>query len=112
MEPTVNAAKCKQCGHLSYPTHFYCPQCGGTQFEAEPVVGEGTLLTYTRSYALPLDFDDLYITLGIVQLDQGIRATGRMEIEEPKTGMRVRATVGVVRDVSGRKVRGLIFVAA
>jgi hypothetical protein len=112
MEPIVNAAKCKQCGALSYPTHFYCPQCNATEFEPVPIAGEGTLLTYTRSYALPLDYEDLYLTLGIVQLDQGIRATGRLKIENPETGMRVRATVGVVRDIGGKKINGLIFVPA
>lgn len=109
MEHKVNAAKCKKCGKLSYPTHFYCPQCSATEFEAVPVEGEGTLLTYTRAYALPLDYDDLYLTLGIVQMDQGIRATGQLNIENPEMGMRVKATVAPVRDVDGRDVYGLKF---
>lgn len=109
MESSVNAAKCKQCGHLSYPTHFYCPKCGATQFDPAPITGEGTLLTFTRSYALPLDYDQLYITVGIVQMDQGVRATGRLEIENPQTGMRVRASVGVVRNIGGKDVNGLKF---
>lgn len=111
MKTTVDAAKCKKCNHLSYPTHFYCPKCGATQFEPVPVEGEGTLLTFTRSYALPLDYERQYLTLGIVQMDQGIRATGQLEIAEPETGMRVRATIGTVRDVEGKSIQGLKFVA-
>ncbi len=107
----VNAAKCKKCGKLSYPTHFYCPACGGTEFEAVPVSGDGTLLTFTRAYALSLDYEQLYITLGIVELDQGIRATGRLDIDEPAVGMRVRSSVGPVRDIAGRDVYGLRFTA-
>ena len=112
MEHKVNAAKCKKCGKLSYPTHFYCPDCGGMEFDSVSIEGEGTLLTYTRAYALPLDYDDLYLGLCIVQLDQGIRATGQLQIEEPEIGMRVRAEVKPVRDVDGRDVYGLTFVTA
>jgi hypothetical protein len=112
MDPKVNAAKCHKCGKLSYPTHYYCAACGATEFDPVPIEGEGKLLTFTRAYALSLDYDDLFIGLGIVELDQGIRATGQICIDEPEIGMRVRATVGPVRDVNGRDVYGLIFKAA
>lgn len=112
MPKEVVAAKCKSCGKLVYPTHFYCPACNGTQFEPVPVEGEGKLLTWTRVYALPLDYEDLYITLGIVELDMGVRALGRLDIAEPASGMRVRTRVGPVRDIGGREVQGLIFGAA
>jgi uncharacterized OB-fold protein len=105
----VEAAKCRTCDKLTYPTHFYCPSCGGTSFEGVPIQGMGTLLTWTRVYALPLDFEDLYITLGIVELDMGIRATGRLEIDNPTMGARVRADVGKVRSMGGKDVAGLLF---
>ncbi len=108
----VVAAKCTGCGKLVYPTHFYCPSCNGTQFEPVPLAGGGRLLTWTRVYALPLDYEDLYITLGIVEMDMGVRATGRLEIAEPVSGMRVQARVGQVRDIGGKAVHGLIFDAA
>ncbi len=111
MAMDVEAAKCKKCGKLSYPTHFYCPSCGGTQFEPVPVEGEGKLLTWTRVYALPLDYAQLYVTLGIVELDMGVRATGRLEIAEPKTGARVRAHIGKVREINGKDITGLVFTA-
>lgn len=108
----VEAAKCRACGALSYPTHFYCPKCHGTGFDPVPVEGEGKLLTWTRVYALPLDYAELFITLGIVELDMGVRATGRLLIAEPKTGDRVRASVGTVREINGKEVPGLVFTAA
>ena len=111
MALNVEAAKCRKCGKLSYPTHFYCPACHGTQFEPVPVEGEGKLLTWTRVYALPLDYAQLYVTLGIVELDMGVRATGRLEIAEPKTGARVRAHVGKVREINGKDITGLVFTA-
>jgi len=111
MARDVEAARCRSCGKLSYPTHYSCPACHGTEFEPVPVAGEGRLLTWTRVYALPLDYADRYITLGIVELDMGIRATGRLEIAEPQSGARVRATIGKVREIDGRDVTGLVFTA-
>ncbi len=109
MAGTVDAARCRSCGRLSYPTHFYCPACHCRDFDPVPIEGEGTLLTWTRVYALPLDYAQLYLTLGIVELDMGVRAMGRLDIDEPVTGARVRATVGVVREIGGREVEGLVF---
>ncbi len=111
MAMTVEAAKCTNCGKVSYPMHFYCPACRGTKFEPVPVEGEGKLLTWTRVYALPLDYAQLYVTLGIVELDMGVRATGRLDIAEPKTGVRVRASIGKVREINGKDVTGLVFTA-
>ena len=111
MARTVEAAKCKACGKLSYPTHFYCPACGGRKFEPVTIEGEGTLLTWTRVYALPLDYADLFITLGIVEMDMGVRATGRLDIAEPQSGARVRASLGTVREIGGKEVTGLVFTA-
>ncbi len=111
MRKEVVAAKCTGCGKLVYPTHFYCPGCHGTAFEPVPLSGEGKLLTWTRVYALPLDYSDLYITLGIVEMDMGVRATGRLEIAEPRCGARVRATIGKVRETSGKDITGLVFTA-
>lgn len=112
MAGSVDAAKCTKCGKLSYPTHFYCQSCGGTKFEGVPIEGEGTLLTWTRVYALPLDYADLYITLGMIEMDMGVRATGRVDIDEPKIGARVRAGVGKVREIGGKDLTGLVFQSA
>jgi uncharacterized OB-fold protein len=111
MPRKVEAAKCKNCGKLSYPTHFYCPACHGRTFEPVPIEGEGTLVTWTRAYALPLDYADLFITLGMVEMDMGVRATGRLDIAEPKSGARVRASLGKVREIGGKEVMGLVFTA-
>jgi uncharacterized OB-fold protein len=108
-QKVVNAARCKACGKLVYPTHFYCPQCGGTKFEAVPVQGSGTLLTWTRVYNLSIDFATRYITLGIVELDMGVRALGQLDIAEPVTGMRVNSRVDKVRETQGKDIHGLVF---
>ena len=109
MAGTVDAARCRACARLTYPTHYYCPACGGREFEPVPIEGEGTLLTWTRVHALPLDYEQRYITLGIVELDMGIRATGRLEMDDPAIGARVRVSVGAVREIGNREVPGLVF---
>jgi hypothetical protein len=112
MARAVEAAKCKACGKLSYPTHFYCPACRGRKFEPVAIEGEGTLLTWTRVYALPLDYAELFITRGIVEMDMGVRATGQLDIAEPQNGTRVHASLGTVREIGGKEVTGLVFTAA
>ena len=97
---------------MSYPIHFTCPSCGAIAFEAVPVEGEGTLITWTRTYALPLDFSDLFITLGIIEMDMGVRVLGRLDIEEPKVGDRVRSALGTVRRTESGDFTGLIFTQA
>ena len=109
MSGSVNAALCRSCGNAHYPTHYYCPHCGERKFDPVPIEGDGTLLTWTRVYALSPDYTDRYITLGIVDLDMGIRATGRLDIAEPEIGSRVRATVGKVRETDATDIEGLIF---
>jgi uncharacterized OB-fold protein len=109
MAPTVDAARCRACSRLSYPTHYYCPFCAGREFDPVAIGGEGTLMTWTRVHALPLDYERRFLTLGIVELDMGIRATGQLEMDEPVVGARVRVSVDSVREIGGRDVRGLVF---
>ena len=109
MAHEIWAARCTACQSLSYPTHFYCPSCGATAFEPVAIAGEGTLVTWTRAYALSLDYEQRYLTFGIVKLDMGISALGQLAVAEPRTGMRVRADVGKVRETEGSDIHGLVF---
>jgi uncharacterized OB-fold protein len=111
MATKIYAAKCAGCGKLSYPTHYYCPDCKGRRFTEVAVEGDGTLVTWTRCYSLPIEYAVRYITLGIVKLDMGINALGQLAIDAPALGMRVRASVGKVREIDGNDVEGLIFMA-
>ena len=35
--------------------------------------------------------------------------TGQLNVDEPKTGMRLRASVGKVRETLGTEIKGLVF---
>ena len=70
---------------------------------------KGKLLTWTRLYALPTGYTDRYLLFGIIELENGLRASGRLIMEEPEIGMEVVAKVGVVREKIGEDVYGFLF---
>ena len=109
------AYKCKRCGHLHYPYRTVCQKCrenDHNEFDIVPVAKDGTLLTFTRNFTLPGDYETVSITLGIVQLADGLRMTGQLEIEKPQIGMKVKGRVGVVRQDDYNKYLGMIFTEA
>lgn len=112
MNEKVYGARCKDCGREMYPAHARCPECGSENLEPLEITGEGKVLTYTDLYALPLDYEQRYLRLAIVELDSGLRTTGHLLDDKPKIGKRVKTTIGVVRKSGDRKIHGLQFVPA
>jgi uncharacterized OB-fold protein len=49
------------------------------------------------------------LSLGIVELDDGIRVTGQLKMAEPKIGMKVKGEVEVVRKDDYNKYLGMVF---
>ena len=109
MDEKVYGARCKDCGKETYPAHARCPECGSEALELIEITGEGKVLTYTDLYALPLDYEQRYLRLAIVELDSGLRATGQLMDEKPKIGKRVKTRIGIVRQSGDRKIHGLQF---
>ena len=109
MELKILGYKCLKCGHVHYPGRTRCRKCGHDEFETVPLPGKGKLLTYTHLYTLPPDFDVPFISLGIVELENGTRMTGQLRIEKPKTGMKVKGKVEVVRKDDYNKYHGMVF---
>jgi hypothetical protein len=100
---------CKSCGAKAYPRHARCPVCAKTDFDQVPLEGKATLLTFTRVHMLSLAYMERYITLGIVEFDNGFRALGRLHVAEPKIGMKLTAETGAVRSEDLETVEGLWF---
>jgi uncharacterized OB-fold protein len=111
MTNQVLGMKCTSCGTVSYPKHAVCPNCRGESFEDVAISGEGKVLTYTDVYALAIEYETRYLRLAIVQLDDGMRVTGQLLASEPKLGMRVKTTIGPVRQRGETAIQGLQFVA-
>ena len=71
--------------------------------------GECTLLAWTRVYALPEGYGMQYLLFGIVQFPNGLRASGRLKVDQPETGMKVNATVEVMDNSKGKEFDGFVF---
>ncbi len=117
--PEVNAVKCPSCGKLFYPAPMICSGCGerrdpsGIKFPAWENIslsGECKLLAWTRVYALPEGFEMQYLLFGIVEFSNGLRASGRLNVDMPETGMKLNATVETMDNSKGKEYDGFIFV--
>ena len=115
----VFAYKCPECGTLYHPVPMICRKCSTrrdpsgvlfSSWEKVPMSGlKGKLLTWTRVFNLPKGYSDRYLLFGIVALENGLRASGRLLIDQPRSGMEVIARVGLVREKVDEDVYGFTF---
>ena len=94
------AYKCKKCGKLHHPRYVVCqnPDCDGREFEELELGGKCKLLTWTRVYNLPEGYMQPWLHFGVVEFENGVRATGQIGFDEGiESGMELLATVNVVR---------------
>jgi len=115
MTMDIYAYKCRECGHVHYPYRMVCANCGKNEhngFDPVPLTRKGKLLTFTHLRTLPADFMVASLALGIVELDNGIRITGQLDISEPKLGMDVCGEVRVVRSGTYTEQYGMVFIEA
>jgi uncharacterized OB-fold protein len=108
----IVAYQCKKCGKLHYPYHDRCLACKGREFEPVKPQGQAKLLTYTRIYNLPWGFDQRYLTIGVVEFENKVRAMGQINVDEAydlKTGMVMEPSWEPVRVQYGENVYGLML---
>lgn len=105
--------RCNKCGKLHHPARLVCDTCDGREFNEEILDGEGVLLTHTRVYNLPAGIDKPQLDFGMVAMRDGVSVSGQLDVDgEIETGMKLRATEGVVRVMNGAEHTGFIFVKA
>jgi len=112
MEMNIYAYKCKRCGYIQYPYRTICQKCGDNdhnEFDPVPLAKKGKLITYTHLYTLPADYEIVSLTLGIVELEDGNKITGQLNINEPVIGMKVTGKVQIVRQELYEKRLGMVF---
>ncbi len=112
MAREIYAYRCRRCGTLHYPFRMVCKSCRENdmfEFDPEPLPKRGKLLTFTHVHALPADFDVPRLGLGMVQLENGIRMTGQLAVEDPTMGMDVVGEVNVVRHAGYEDRYGMVF---
>ena len=111
----VYGYRCRSCDTLHYPFRMRCKGCGNLEFfefDAEPLPTTGILLTYTHVHNLPAEYAVERLGLGVVQLVNGIRVTGQVDVEQPQMGMAVAGAVEVVRHETYGDFWGFVFRAA
>jgi hypothetical protein len=108
----IVAYKCKKCGKLHYPYHDRCMECKSREFQEVEPAGDVKLLTFTRIYNLPWGFDQRYLIIGVGEFENGVRAMGRINVDESyplATGMTLEPSWAPVRITHGENVYGLVF---
>ena len=112
------AYKCRRCGTLHYPYHTRCKGCGQVEivkgnivYDTVPLPKNGKLLTFTHLYALPPDFEMERLSLGVVELENGLRVIGQLRLAEPRLGMPVFGKVEPVRKDEYTRHYGIVFYA-
>lgn len=91
MSETLEAHQCEN-GHLSYPGHTRCPDCGAAQTGTVDLTDRtATVVTWTTSTATPPGVRQPN-TLGIVEFDvdgEPVRALGQFTTDDIETGQAV-----------------------
>jgi uncharacterized OB-fold protein len=88
---------CGSCRKFTFPPKPICPHCWSDQMIWQPLTPLGTLYAWTRVHAAPRVFqDETPYTLGIIDLDAGVRIAARLidqDETDPACEDRVRIVV-------------------
>ena len=103
------AYKCENCGQKTCIKYSVCPNCRKRDISNFEIDGPGTVITYTKLYAVPKGIDEMPLILGIIKFNGGIQVTGQLVNEEVKVGDKVRAVWGKLRTSQGKDIYGFKF---
>ena len=115
MAREIYAYRCRLCDTMHYPFKMVCSGCKQNdffEFDTVALPKTGTLMTHTTVYNLPAQYEVATLGLGIVELENGMRMLGQLDIDDPKTGMTVYGAVEVVRKEPYDDFYGMVFRAA
>ncbi len=100
--------KCNNCGNKVYPERPICPRCKEREFSEFELGDIGTILTYTKLYAVPEGVEVRPLILGVAEFD-GLRIAGQLIGEDIKIGDKVQPVWGELRKSQGKEVYGFKF---
>lgn len=115
MAREIYAYRCRLCDTMHYPFKMVCSGCKQNdffEFDTVALPKVGKLLTFTKVYNLPAQYEVATLGLGIVELENGMRMLGQLDIDEPVMGMPVQGTVEIVREEPYDNYYGMVFRAA
>ena len=103
----LQARRCGECGKVS-AEEKYCARCGSERGEMLSLSGRGKLLSWTTIRVAPARYAaEAPFNVGIVELDEGVRMTARIDGDPERFSQGQRLTLSSVD-----AARGPIFAAA
>ncbi|PSL50593.1 acyl-CoA-associated DUF35 OB-fold domain-containing protein [Salsuginibacillus halophilus] len=76
----VPIMKCARCWHVEYTYKNQCTSCHSTTLESATTKGKGTVYSFTKIYtSFSSNFDKSSYDVVLVQLENGMKVTGRVE---------------------------------
>lgn len=108
-EKKLQGHKCNSCGMKMFPKRSVCPQCRRKEFSEFNIEGPGTVITFTKLYAVPKGVDEMPLILGIIEFNEGIKITGQLIDKEVRIGDKVKPVWGKLRTSRGKDVYGFKF---
>lgn len=80
---TVTVLACEDCGHFDPGPRDLCPVCASSRLVEREVDGRGRLVAWTVIRRPPAKFRaDAPYTIAVVDLDAGVRITGRLRRDD------------------------------
>jgi len=95
----VDVLKCGACGALDAGPREICPVCHASALQPDKVSGAGALLSWTIIRRPPAAFraEGSY-AVAVVELDAGIKVTGRLEAADEKSRLGSRVVLSENRN--------------
>lgn len=100
----LEAARCTQCGNISFPPRRVCPQCRSRSFQAVRLPDEGTLETFTVIRVASDKFSkQVPYVVGIVRFEDGTAVTTQIADVDPdelRAGQKVKLVFRRIQEES------------
>jgi len=78
--PMLAMVRCAACGRVDTPRRVVCSACLSHQLESIAISGEGLIASFTTIRRAPTQFRDRApYDVVVVDLDSGLRVTGRLD---------------------------------
>ena len=99
MPDALTVSRCAGCGRLEPLAPRRCRGCGGNRFEPVVAAGGGNLVSWTVTRRPPVRFKERGpYAVALVELDEGVCVTGRLDRFEPGPELGTRLSVVRVED--------------
>lgn len=90
----LTAVRCGSCGELAIPPRELCPACHARAWQPVPLIGEGTITSFTVIRVAPrAHAADAPYAIAVVKLQEGVSILGRIvdiPLDKVAVGLPVR----------------------